>query len=410
MPTRPPLALLTLAFVAFVSLGLPDGVLGVAWPSMRHDLRVEVGHLGWLLIASMIGYLSSSFLSGWLVARLGLGRLLVASSAMILVVLIVFAVGPSWWLIAGVAVISGMGGGAIDAAINSYAAARFSPMVINWLHACYGIGATIGPALMTAVLATGQSWRWGYALLAAVIAAMTVAFSATRQAWDADGAPGAGPPGAGPSPTPSIAPVALTVALRRPGVWAGALWFFVYTGIEVTAGQWSYTLLTEERGVNARTAGIAISTYWACLTVGRITFGLAAARFPPGLLLRLTTLLLPLCACVFWLNMGISASMVSLAAMGFLLAPMFPLMVAMTPDRVGRDFATHAIGLQIAAAALGAAIIPAACGALAQTRGLAAIGPYLLASCLVLLAVYAILHVASEKRRPTVAIAEVPAS
>jgi fucose permease len=405
MRTRPPLALLTLAFVAFVSLGLPDGVLGVAWPSMRHDLRVQVGHLGWLLIASMIGYLSSSFLSGWLVARLGLGRLLVASSAMILGVLIVFAVGPRWWLIAGVAVISGLGGGAIDAAINAHAAARFSPMVINWLHACYGIGATIGPALMTTVLATGQSWRWGYALLAAVIAAMTVAFVATRRAWDADGSPGAGP-----LRTPSIAPVALPVALRRRGVWAGALWFFLYTGIEVTAGQWSYTLLTEQRGVDTRTAGVAISAYWACLTIGRITFGLAAARFRPGLLLRLTTLLLPLCACVFWLNGGVSASMVSLAAMGFLLAPMFPLMVAMTPDRVGRDCATHAIGFQIAAAALGAAMIPAACGALAQTRGLAAIGPYLLAICLALLAIYAMTHMASENRRPTVVIAEVPAS
>lgn len=402
---RPSVTLLILAFVAFVSLGLPDGVLGVAWPSLRHDLRVEVGQLGWLLLSGMIGYLSSSFLAGWLVARLGVGNLLVISSALILVVLVAFSVAPSWWVIVGVGVLSGLGAGAIDAAINTYAAARFSPAVINWLHACYGIGATAGPALMTTMLAGGRSWRLGYAVLAGAIAAMTVAFAFTRRRWDGGErepfsapAPSTSPPAGGHDAT-------MLAALRRPIVWAGMAWFFIYTGIEVTAGQWSYTLLTEDRGIDPRTAGVAVSLYWGCLTVGRIAFGLAAAKLRPGLLLGLTTLGTPLLACIFWLNMGLAISVGSLAAIGFLLAPMFPLMVAITPDRVGRQHAAHAIGFQISAAALGAAAVPALCGALAQTLGLAAIGPYLLAACLLLLAVYGAISLAT---RPSPAIAPDP--
>lgn len=390
-PSPRSIALLVLAFVAFVSLGLPDGVLGVAWPSVRGEFRIDVGQLGWLLLSGMVGYLTSSFVSGWLVERLGVGRLLTVSSGLILGVMATFALAPSWWAMVAAGVFAGLGAGAIDAALNAFAARRFSPAVVNWLHACYGLGATLGPTLMLSTLAAGGSWRGGYAVLAGMLAAMTLAFALTVRLWDLPGS--AGDPA---TPVDDASPEPdgrgrLFAALRRPAVWGGVAWFFVYTGLEVTAGQWSYTLLVEERGFDPRRAGAAVSLYWACLTAGRVAFGFASAKLPPALILRLTLLGTPLCAAVFWLNVSPWLSIASLAAIGFLLAPMFPLMISLTPARVGRIDAAHAVGFQISAAALGAAILPAGVGALAQAHGLWSIGPCLVAQCVLLLVIYAVI-------------------
>lgn len=390
------LPLLILAFVAFVSLGLPDGVLGVAWPSIRGEFGVEVGQLGWLLLSGMVGYLASSFISGWLVHRIGIGLLLTVSSGLILGVMATFALAGSWWMIVGVGMFAGLGAGAIDAGLNAFAARRFSPTVVNWLHACYGLGATLGPTLMLAAMAGGAGWRMGYTVLAGTLAAMTVAFAVTARRWDgrAEGLPDGG----GQSPA-GRGDARFRAALRQPVVWGGMAWFFVYTGIEVTAGQWTYTLLVEERGFSPQWAGIAVSLYWGCLTVGRIAFGFAASRWSAAVILRICTLLMPPCAAVLWLSPNPWASIASMAILGFLLAPMFPLMISLTPLRVGEVDSAHAVGFQISAAALGAAVLPALVGAAAQQRGLAAIGPCLLVESGALLAIYSLLTRRHGSRR-----------
>src|SRR5688572_6582458 len=182
---RPRTALILIAFVAFISLGLPDGVNGVAWPSVRATFGLPVGHLAILITAGTCGYLVASFSSGAVVRRLGVGRLLLASSLLVVGASAGYALAPAWPVMVGLGVFSGLGAGAIDAGINAYAARHFSPRLVDWLHAFYGVGATLGPVLMTAVLAAGLSWRWGYGVNAMLLAVMAVCFVFTLRLWAA---------------------------------------------------------------------------------------------------------------------------------------------------------------------------------------------------------------------------------
>ena len=155
-----------LAFLAFVSLGLPDGVLGVAWPSLRRSFDRPIDQLGLILLSMTAGYLAASFSAGAILGRLGVGRLLVTSCLLVSASAAAWAATPWWPLIVAGGFVSGLGAGAIDAAVNAFAAARFTPRVITWLHACWGLGAMVGPLAMTAVIASGHGWRRGYLLLA----------------------------------------------------------------------------------------------------------------------------------------------------------------------------------------------------------------------------------------------------
>src|SRR5437867_735803 len=159
-------AAVTIAALAFATLGLPDGALGVAWPSIRRDFGLPVSGLGSLLLVMMAGHLVSSFGSGPAVARLGSGRLLVWSNLAFAASALGFAAAPAWGVLLLAGLFVGMGAGLIDAGLNAYAAARFSPGVITWLHACFGAGAMLGPLLVSGVLQSGRSWRGGYGLIA----------------------------------------------------------------------------------------------------------------------------------------------------------------------------------------------------------------------------------------------------
>jgi fucose permease len=367
-----------LALAAFVSLGLPDAVLGVAWPSVRRTFGLPVDRLGVLLFATMIGYLTSSFLSGPLVRRWSVGRLLVGSSAVVVASAVGYAVAPRWELVVLAALPAGLGAGAIDASINAYAAARFAPGQVAWLHACWGIGATLGPLLMTGVLALGLSWRLGYAALAGILACLGLGFYRTRSLWDT----GRGAPG------PTHAPATLGESLRQPRVQANVALFFLYTGIEGTAGQWAYSLFTEGRGVAPTWAGVGVGAYWASLTVGRVVSGALAHRYSPARLLRWSVALVPACALLMARSPHPLAGFAGLSLLGFVGGPIFPLLIAGTPQRTGGGHADNAVGVQIAAAGLGAAMIPALGGVLAAAYGIEAIAWFLLASA----AVVVVLH------------------
>ena len=372
--------LLGIAFLAFVSLGLPDGVLGVAWPSIRGTFALPISQLGALLFAAMGGYLASSFSSGAVVARIGVGRLLLASSVVMVVSLLGSALAPGWRVMLACGVLAGLGAGAIDAGINGYAAAHCSARTVNWLHACYGIGAMLGPLLMTGVLSAALAWRCGYGLIGGTLAAMAVCFFLTLDRWEA------GAPRDESGLAASAAPTAgIGETLGRPVVWMNIALFFLYTGLEVTTGQWTYSLFTEGRGVNPGVAGIWVAAFWGSLTAGRVAFGALAGRFPALGLLRLAMGSAPVGAALIWSDASRLLSLVGLVVLGLSLAPIYPLLIAGTPARVGASYATPAIGFQVAAAYLGTAALPGTAGLLARWRGLEVIGPFLVAAALALL-------------------------
>jgi fucose permease len=366
MPGNRSTLLLPIAFLAFVSLGLPDAVLGVAWPSMRREIGLPLSALGWLLAANLAGTLVSSFWSGSVVARLGVGRVLLWSSLAMSASSLGFSLAPSWGLILVCGVIAGLGSGAVDAGVNAYAAGRFSAAQVTWLHACYGIGATLGPLEMSAVLSSGLPWRWGYGLLCAALGAMALAFLATLGLWRA-----------GPSQTEPIRSAGILETLRHGPVWGGLALFFLYTGLEAAVGQWAYSVLAEGRGLSPALAGALTSLYWGCLTLGRIAFGAAAQRLSTRRLLRLSLGFAPAGAALLGLGSGAWGSGLGLALLGLAFAPVFPLLMASTPERLGPAFAPQAIGLQVTSAYLGAAAVPGAAGMLAKGQGLESLGPFL---------------------------------
>jgi fucose permease len=249
----------------------------------------------------------------------------------------------------------------------------------------------LGPLLMTALLSGGASWRWGYALVGAVLSLMALSFAATRRLWSqptADETTDAAQPAA----TASMGEV-----LRRPLVWLGIVAFFIYTGLEVSAGQWAYTLFTEGRGIDTEAAGVWVGIYWGSLTVGRLVSGVLVERLGARLLLRSSMVLALGGALLLWLNLLPLLSFVGLALIGFALAPIFPLLIAQTPGRLGAGHATHAIGFQIAAANVGSSLLPALAGVLAQGLGLEIIGPFVLVLAVALLLLHEGL-LASDRR------------
>ena len=368
-----------LAFLAFVSLGLPDSVLGVAWPSLRRTFDRPIDQLGLVLLSMTAGYLVSSFSAGALLGRLGVGRLLVTSCLLVAASAVLWATTPWWPLIVAGGFVSGLGAGAIDAAINAVAAARFTPRVMTWLHACWGLGAMIGPLVMTAVIASGHGWRRGYLLLAGSLLGMAACFQLTLGLWRLPPVETGGAAEAG-----SVAG-RLRDALRAPRIRGNALLFFLYTGTEASAGQWAYSLLTEARGMAPAAAGLAVSAYWGSIFAGRLAFGALAHHVAPATLLRASMAGAPLAALVVCVAHGGAGGFAGLFTLGLLLAPIFPLLIAETPSRVGERHAAHAIGFQISAATLGAGALPALAGVLARHAGLESLGPFLLAATLALL-------------------------
>jgi fucose permease len=392
VPRRPSPTLIPLAFVAFVSLGLPDCVLGVAWPSIRADFHQPLSQLGPILIGGAAGYLCSGFFAGQIVRTIGVGRLLVASALTVVLSLLAYGFAPAFPIVIVAAVIGGLGAGAIDAGINTFAASHFSPRIVNWLHASWGIGATMGPLLMTAVLATHHGWRSGYAIIAAAMTLLSLLFLATLRLW--------GDRAAAPAQAHADHPTAtLADALRQGVVWMQSLLFFVYAGIESTAGQLLYTLFTERRGINPTTAGITVGGYWGALTVGRIVFGQLSTTISRRALLRTGMLLAVVAATLIGWNPATPVSLGGVALLGFALAPIFPTLISATPATVGPRYAPHAVGFQVAAASLGIAAFPAVVSVLARARGLEVVCSYLVAASIALLALHEL----------TVRLAETPA-
>jgi len=359
---NPRIGLIVLAYVAFIALGMPDGLLGVAWPSMRADFSIPLDSLGLLLVAGTTGYLTSSFLNGPLIARWGVGRILAASCAMTGAALFGYTLVPAWWMMVLLGVLGGLGAGAIDAGLNTYVAAHFGEGLMQWLHACYGIGVTLGPVIMTVTLATLNSWRAGYRVVGGFQVFMAACFVLTLSMWNRETAP---PGGEQPKRlTDYRTPMGET--LRQPRVWLSALLFFLYVGAEVSLGTWTYSLLTGSRGIAPALAGLFTGSYWATFTIGRVAAGLVAKRAGVHLLVQGSLAAAFLGALLLAWDPSDSANLLAVALIGFAIAPIFPALMSGTSRRVGVHFAANTIGIQMAASGLGTVLVTSLLGVLAR--------------------------------------------
>jgi len=355
--------LIALILACFMTLGLPVGLLGTSWPSLRLSVGRPVSDLGVVLAVGTIGYGFATFLSGWVWARFAVGRILVSAMGIGIVALGAYATAGSWWMVLVAAVMVGVSGGLMEGAFNSYVALHHGVRVMNMMHAFFGVGATMGPLLMTAVLAADRSWRWGYWMVAGyeviLLGFLWMARSRWRQTHESRKDPGHGP--------------------VRWQMVAGLLAiFFVYTGLEIGTGQWAYSFLVEGRGVSEVAAGIWVSVFWGALTGGRLLLGLIGDRVTPRGVLDLSMAgALAGLGWLWWNPAGLG--MVAFAVIGFSFASVFPTFVALTPEKVGAAKAPHVIGYQITAGGAGAAVIPWLAGRIVEAYSLAALAPYFLA-------------------------------
>ena len=375
-----PRVLVVLASVAFVSLGLPDGIIGVAWPSIRAFFGLPVDALGALLVAFTSGYVAASFSSGFVLARMGLGTLLASSCLLTSASLMGYAATPSWWPMVGLAAVAGLGAGAIDAGINGYASLHLGPRLMSWLHACWGVGAATGPLVMTAVLEAGRPWQRGYVIVGLAQLVLAGAFALSAPVWTR---------GAGSTQgrTDLAAIASASAPLRRGAIELGVLTFFLYTGLEGAFGVWSYTVLTESRGVPAPVAGACVSAFFGGLTLGRLLSAFAGGSMPVTRTLRVCLVVIALASATFAANLWLPVTFASVVVAGIACGPVFPSLMSTTPARLGASRVARAVGFQVGAAALGSALVPAGIGLVAGRAGLESVGIMLLLLALVVLGV-----------------------
>lgn len=304
----------------------------------------------------------ASLSSGPLLARFGVGPILAGSCAITGAGLIGYTLVPIWAMVIPLGVAVGIGAGAIDSGLNAYAAAHFNAGLMQWLHASYGIGITLGPIIMTTALTLLNSWRAGYLIVGGFQMMLALCFVLLLPLWNQKDRDNTSRESA--RITDYRTPFAET--LQQPRVWLSVLVFFLYTGAEVALGTWIYSLLIESRGIDARWAGLLVGSYWATFTVGRIVAGLIAKHIGVNRLVLYGLVAAFLGAVLLWWNPVTIISLSSVTLIGFAIAPIFPALVSGTSARVGSRFAVNSIGLQMAAGALGAAAIPSIIGILAR--------------------------------------------
>ncbi len=387
-PEQRRLDLLSLA--TFVGLGLPDGMLGTAWPAMRESLHAPIGALGLVLLASTAGAVVITSVVGRLLRRTSVAALLAAGLSCAAVAAAGFAFAPVFGVVLGVAVLFGLAAGALDGGLNTAIGLSGRNRLLNLLHGAYGVGTAFGPLVVTIAIVTG-SWRPAYLVLLVVDLTMAVLWVLQRRSAHLGKplAPAATPP----APDKAAPEDAGTVAQRsyRGAVIAGIAVFFVYTGLEVAAGQWETSFGRGHLHLSAAQAGLATFGYWAALTVVRISLGLL--RRPPRnqTVVRWGGLAALLATALIWWQPDTTATVLGFVVLGGALAGMFPALIALTPTRIGQERAQHVIAWQVGGAAAGGAGISALVGLLIGTIGLAVLGPALLVLAVLLIGVELIL-------------------
>lgn len=360
------LLLLLLTYAAFISLGLPDGAFGVAWPSMRTDLGQPLAALGlvtslWTTCSALSSFASARVLSRWGTLNVVLFSGLATGSC-----LLGFALAPSFAWVVALALPFGFGAGSVDAGLNHHAAAHYKSRHMNWLHAAWGVGATLGPLTITAAVSSGHGWRSGYVVIAAAQFALVVLLFLSREAWKR-------------APTLKAEDDAAAVAVVRAAaplaLWLAPASYALYAGAEGGVGLWAASVLRESRGFDAALSGAIASCYFAAITVGRIVAGLIADSVGNRRMVRIGIFLAGVGVVLFAAPLGVVGALLGICLIGLGYAPVYPCLMHETPRRFDAETAAKVIGRQVAFAYLGGMILPPLIGVVAGQLGLFVVAP-----------------------------------
>ena len=372
--------LLPIIYVAFISLGLPDSLLGSAWPSMYPLLGVPVSYAGILSMIISFGTIVSSLNSDRLTRALGAGKVTAISVGMTAAALFGFSVSGRFWMLCLWAIPYGLGAGSVDAALNNYVALHYKSRHMSWLHCMWGIGTMISPMVMGRVLAGGGSWTAGYRYIALFQIVLTAVLFFSLPLWQkrtAETAEGGSAPQA----------LSLGQVFRLPGAKEVMLCFF-YCALETTAGLWASSYLTLAKGVAAGTAAGFASLFYIGITAGRAACGFLTLKFNDTQMIRIGQCILAVGVAALLMPGPQMFSLAGLVLVGLGCAPIYPSIIHSTPDHFGADKSQAVIGIQMASAYVGNLVMPPLFGLIANNITPALFPFYLL----ILLALMAFMH------------------
>lgn len=350
--------LLAVIYMAFISLGLPDGLLGAAWPVMYTQLEVPVS---WAGVISMIiagGTIVSSLQSDRLTLRLGTGLVTALSVALTMLALFGFSICTEFWMLCLIAIPYGLGAGSVDAALNNYVALHYSSRHMSWLHCMWGVGAAVGPYIMGYAL-TGSGWAAGYRWVGVIQLVLTAIILLSLPLWK-------GRAGTQPSSQdddkPRAMPLKDVVAIR--GAKMVMITFFCYCAMESTAGLWASSYLALYRGIDKETAARFASLFYLGITGGRAFCGFIANRFKDETMIRAGQCVIVAGLLCMLLPLGDTVALAGLVIVGLGCAPVYPCIIHSTPIHFGKENSQALIGVQMASAYVGSCLMPPVFGAL----------------------------------------------
>lgn len=381
--------LLLIIYLSFISLGLPDALLGAAWPSMYRELHVSISYAGAISMIIAFGTIISSLQSDRLTRKLGTGKVTAISVAMTAVALFGFSTSHSFVALCLWAIPYGLGAGSVDASLNNYVALHYESKHMSWLHCMWGIGAAAGPYIMGYVLTNGRSWNSGYRVISVLQIILTMILIFSLPLWknrseiiDDNGQ------------EVSAKALSLREVIRIPGAKEIMVCFFCYCALEQTAGLWASSYLSLYKGVSAETAATFASMFYIGITIGRALSGFVTMKLNDVQMIRLGQVLIAVGILIMFLPFGQTLSLVGLIVIGLGCAPIYPCIIHSTPTHFGADKSQAIIGIQMASAYVGTLLMPPVFGLIANHITVALLPVYLF----IILILMFVMHEALTKK------------
>ena len=379
--------LLAIIYLAFISLGLPDAILGSAWPTMSHDIGAQISWAGGISMVIFAGTIVSALLSDRITKRFGAGKVTFVSVALTALALLGFSFAPNYLVLIFLAIPYGLGAGGVDAALNNYVALHYESRHMSWLHCMWGIGASAGPYVMGFALSCGFGWSAGYQYIAIVQVILTVILFASLPLWNNRKSHKLLKPiqiSKEYSKTLSFSEV-----LRIPGAKNIFIMFFCYCAIEQTAGLWASSYMVLYGSVNHVVAAGWASLFYVGITAGRFISGFLTMRFNDETMIRLGQLVMILGVIVLLLPLPNHIALVAgFVIIGLGCAPIYPCIIHSTPHYFGADKSQAIVGVQMASAYIGSMLMPAIFGFIGQNVSMSLLPAYLI----ILLSAMAFMH------------------
>lgn len=371
--------LLPVIYMAFISLGLPDSLLGSAWPTMYVDLNVPISYAGIISMIIAFGTVVSSLNSDRLTKRFGAGLVTSVSVALTCVSLFGFSFSHNFYLLCVLAIPYGLGAGSVDAALNNYVALHYKSRHMSWLHCMWGIGASIGPNIMSFAITQGKFWNGGYRYIGIIQTVLTLILFLSLPQWKTrknENSSLSSKPKDDSSSSKEV--LSLKKILSIPGAKQGMFCFFCYCAVEQTAGLWAASYLTVYKGFTATQAAQFASLFYIGITLGRAINGFVTIKFTDKTLIRAGQIIIAFGIVFMFIPVAPLVSAFGFIVIGLGCAPIYPCIIHSTPQNFGKENSQAVIGVQMASAYIGTCLMPPLFGFIAKKLSIAVLPVYLI--------------------------------